>query len=140
MAIAKKLMDHKIRQAKWALREKIAAKLRELTQTQRDSAGAQARALLSRTQVWHESRSVLFYAPLPGELDTWGLLEKALADGRTVGLPRFDTETDSYIACRIEDLAADIVAGRFGIREPAARCTRLAIKGLDLILAPGVAF
>src|SRR5260221_421467 len=126
------LMDSRIEQDKKAMRREIAAKLKALTPEQRESAGAQARALLAGKRVWEEARSVLFYAPLPGELDIWALMEKAQGAGKTVGLPRFDAETDSYMPCRVEDLAGDLEEGRFGIREPAAHCTRLPINGLDL--------
>jgi 5-formyltetrahydrofolate cyclo-ligase len=133
-------MDNRIEQGKRAMRREVAAKLRELTPAKRENASDHARALLEGQRVWQEARAVLFYAPLPYELDVWGLVEKALAAGKTVGLPRFEAETESYIPCRVENLAEDIEEGRYGIREPAGRCARLAINGLDLILAPGVAF
>ena len=133
-------VDNRIQQTKAVMRREIAAKLKELTPTRRESASGLARALLQGQRVWREARSVLFYAPLPHELDVWALMEKALAGGKTVGLPRFEAETGSYIPCSIENLARDLQEGRYGIREPAGRCGRLAINGLDLILAPGVAF
>ena len=133
-------MDDSIQQTKVALRGEIGARLRELTPAKREDAGGRARVLLEGQRVWREAKSVLFYAPMAQELDVWALLGQALAAGKTAGLPRFDAETDSYVACRVQDLARDLEEGRFGIREPAARCARLPIKVLDLILAPGVAF
>ena len=44
------------------------------------------------------------------------------------------------MVCQVGDLEADIVTGRFGIREPRTGCARLSLKRLDLILVPGIAF
>ena len=68
------------------------------------------------------------------------LVADSLAAGKTVALPRFDSATNRYAACRIENLFGDIKAGRFGIREPADHCVALELKRLDLVLVPGVAF
>jgi 5-formyltetrahydrofolate cyclo-ligase len=83
---------------------------------------------------------VLFYAPLPGELDLWPLAADALAGGKTVALPRFVPARRSYIACQVQDLERDLEPGHFGIREPGARCPPILLNGLDLLLVPGVAF
>jgi 5-formyltetrahydrofolate cyclo-ligase len=77
---------------------------------------------------------------MPGELDVWPLLLEALADGKTVALPRYDPPTQSYIACRIRNPAEDVAAGYWGIREPNARCAAECVDQSDLILVPGVAF
>ncbi len=83
---------------------------------------------------------VLFYAPLPEELDVWQLATKTLAAGKMVALPRFDSAKGTYVACRIQNLTSDLESGRFGIREPKANCPKLALNELDLVLVPGVAF
>jgi 5-formyltetrahydrofolate cyclo-ligase len=83
---------------------------------------------------------VLFYAPLPEELDVWPLLAGALAAGKTALLPRFIPEQNHYVACHITDALRDVRIGKFGIREPHEHCERIPLKRLDLILAPGIAF
>ena len=77
---------------------------------------------------------------MPDEIDLLPLLERALAEGKTVALPRFVPETGVYAAGRITDLARDCAPGKLGILEPAARCTPFALKLLDLALVPGVGF
>lgn len=126
--------------AKQALRRQISARLKGMSADARAAASAQACALLERQSLWHSARSILFFAPLPGELDVWPLLPDALAAGKTVALPRFDAATRTYCACRIEDLAADLTAGQFGIREPAPHCAANLLNSLDFILVPGIAF
>jgi 5-formyltetrahydrofolate cyclo-ligase len=126
--------------AKLALRREAAARLRAMGPAEREAASAQARQLLASRPEWRAAESVLFYAPMAGELDVWPLLGEALAAGRRVGLPRFDPATGAYLACEVRDPALDLARGHFGIREPAARCPAFSLKWLDLILVPGVAF
>jgi 5-formyltetrahydrofolate cyclo-ligase len=122
------------------LRARLRARLRDIPAPRRERDSAQARALLARQRVWLEARAVLFYDPRPDELDLLPLLEQALAEGRTAALPRFIPETGRYAACRIEDFSRDCAPGRFGLREPAARCPIFPLNRLDLALVPGVGF
>ena len=125
---------------KSALRSEIRAALTQLSPAERATASQQARALLEKQTIWREAKTILFYAPLPEELDVWSLLLDAIAAGKTALLPQFDAEQNHYVACQIIDAARDVARGRFGIREPAAHCARMSLKRLDLMLIPGVAF
>ena len=133
-------MSATIQQTKAALREEIGTRLKMLPLVERAAASAQARALLAAQAVWQSARSVLFFAPLPGELDVWPLLPDALAMGKQIALPIFDRRLKNYTACIIEDPEADLHVGHFGIREPNTYCERLTSNRVDLILVPGVAF
>ena len=86
------------------------------------------------------AHTVLFFAPMPDELDVWPVLELSLALGVNCALPFFDAEKKTYGAKLLKNLAADIVAGKFGVREPAASCPEIPLGQFDLILVPGVAF
>ena len=96
--------------------------------------------LLSQQESWRAAGSVLFYAPLGNELDIWPAVALALVGGKVVCLPRFDESTQSYVACRVEDLQADLREGRYGIREPLQRCNALALNRLDFALVPWRSF
>ena len=133
-------MQNSIREAKQALRSQVSARLKQMEPGQRAAASARARALLASQALWKTAQWVLFFAPLPEELDVWPLLTEALSAGKRVALPRFVAENRSYEACQIEDVKSDVQTGHFGIREPASRCARLRSTRLDLILVPGVAF
>ena len=97
-------------------------------------------ALCFAGRLWHEAQSILFYAPMVGELDVWPLLEQALAAGKTAALPRWEAATKAYVACQVRDPVQDVRTGHYGIREPAPRCAGDVLNRLDLILVPGVAF
>lgn len=129
-----------IQEAKQALRRQVRAALARLGPEERAAGAAQARARLAAQPRWQAAQWVLFFAPLPQELDVWPLLLEALAAGKNVALPRFAAATQAYEICGIQDAAADLIVGRFGIREPGPRCARLAARRLDLILVPGIAF
>ena len=86
------------------------------------------------------AHTILFFAPLPDELDIWPMLELSLALGTTCALPFFDPEKNLYGAKQLEKLATDIVIGKFSVREPAANCAEIPLNQFDLVLVPGVAF
>jgi len=122
------------------LRKRMRAILTAMPTALQQEASSQALALLGQQKRWKESKSILFYAPLPGELDVWPLLVEALAAGRTVALPRFISQKNLYAICPIADFTTDLEIGHFGVREPAAHCQPMAIYRLDFVLVPGVAF
>jgi len=77
---------------------------------------------------------------LAGELDVWPLVGEAIRQGKTAVLPRYSRALDGYVACQVKDLATEVRAARFGIREPVEACGEIAINRLDLVMVPGVAF
>ncbi len=121
------------------LRRQVRTRLSTLTHAQRTQASSQARSILLQQKIWQQARSVLFFAPLPEELDVWPLLENALSQRKAVAFPKFDPAGMKYQACLVRDLSADLHIAKFGLREPAPHCTEL-IKQLDVVLVPGVAF
>jgi 5-formyltetrahydrofolate cyclo-ligase len=86
------------------------------------------------------ARTILFFAPLPDELDVWPVLELSLALGTICALPFFDAEKNHYGARALKNLKTEIVAGKFDVREPAASCAEIPLNQFDLILVPGMAF
>lgn len=126
--------------AKQQLRRQIREKLKTIPASDKQSLSRQAAELLSLQSRWQQAKSILFHAPIPGELDLWGLVSEALNSGRTVALPRFVAEDNLYIVCEIDNLDGDLQPGQFGIREPSEDCRQISLNRLDLILVPGVAF
>jgi 5-formyltetrahydrofolate cyclo-ligase len=121
------------------LRRQVGEWLSGMTDAQRHEASSRARSRLDQQKLWQQARSILFFAPLPRELDIWPLLEAALLEGKTVGLPRFDPALKTYRACRIQHPSGDVQIGNLGIREPGPDCGELPTH-LDIILVPGMAF
>jgi 5-formyltetrahydrofolate cyclo-ligase len=133
-------MNAEIKSIKSSLRARLRARLAEVPAARRAENSARARQLLARQAVWRRAKTVLFYAPLPDEVDLLPLLAQALAEGKSVALPRYQDHTGGYSASRIEDYSRDCAPGKFGIVEPAPRCVAMPLNRLDLALVPGVGF
>lgn len=86
------------------------------------------------------AHTILFYAPMPDELDVWPLLEKLLKTNVICALPAFDAATQSYSARRVTNLETDIFTGKFGVSEPSPECEAVPLNRFDLVLVPGMAF
>lgn len=133
-------METVLHTKKAALRKQIHTVLQKISPASRATTSAQICARLKEQPFFQTATAVLFFAPLPGEADAWLLLEETLAAGKTAALPRFDPPEQGYVACRVQNLRTEIVAGQFGIREPRPGCAEIPFGRLDLILVPGVAF
>jgi 5-formyltetrahydrofolate cyclo-ligase len=129
-----------MRDLKASFRFAVREKLKLISPTQREHDSARARTILEQQPIWHQSQTILFFAPLPDELDIWPSLPVALAIGKQVFLPRFLCATNSYTACEVKIPDSDLSLGKFGIREPSETCPQIPLNRLDLLLVPGVAF
>ena len=123
---------------KTELRAKMRAALAAVTPTVRMAASIEVCDRL-RTQMPCAS-AILFFAPLPDELDVWPLLEESIALGTTCALPFFDAGSQHYGARQIKNPTREIVTGKFGVREPGSSCEEISLEKFNLILVPGVAF
>lgn len=126
--------------SKTPLRAEIRRRLEKMAPEQRAGGSLRACSLLEKQRVWQRAQSILFYAPMRLEIDIWPLLRDSLAAGKRAALPRFDVRSQQYDACVIRNLPHDLVAGQFGIREPAQHCSSLEMEQFELVLVPGVAF
>jgi 5-formyltetrahydrofolate cyclo-ligase len=127
-----------INKLKTDLRAKMRTALAAVTPTVRMAASIEVCDRL-RTQMPSAS-AILFFAPLPDELDVWPLLEESIALGTTCALPFFDADKQHYGARQIKNPTREIVTGKFGVREPAPGCEEIPLEKFNLILVPGVAF
>jgi 5-formyltetrahydrofolate cyclo-ligase len=127
-------------EAKAELRQKMRARLKNLTAAERAVGATLICERMLAQDFWKSARVVLLFAPLPDEVDVWPLVTAALAEGKTVALPRFDTAENHYVTTRVSDLDHDLVPGAFGIREPAPECLEIPLAKIDVALVPGMAF
>jgi 5-formyltetrahydrofolate cyclo-ligase len=122
---------------KIALRLEMRAALEKISPAVR---AVESIELCARLEVQMQSAgTILFFAPMTDELDVWPLLEKFLAIGKVCALPYFHPIEKMYGARQITDLAADIVSGKFEVREPSESCKEILLEKIDLALVPGMA-
>lgn len=129
-----------IRQEKVALRQAVLAR--------RDAADAGSRSRNSRiitkklcAQPGYRAASVVAaYASFGSEFDTAEFLARILADGKQLLLPRINRDMRALELRHVVDPDADLIAGVWGIREPALRCPVISPIAVQFMLVPGVAF
>ena len=125
---------------KGSLRTYYSKLLRE--QNQEDVA---RKSRLIAEQFWQlpviqKAHSILFYASMPGEVDTWAMIEKACFLGKRVALPIVEKDQRKLIPALISSME-DVHKGTYGIAEPHFDPDKvIALKDLDAVIVPGLAF
>ena len=78
--------------------------------------------------------------PFGSEWDTRPLLAAAVAQGKSVAVPRVNNASRMLELYAITDPDRDVAPGFSGIPEPRAHCFPIVVAAVDWILVPGVAF
>ncbi|MBO5706032.1 MAG: 5-formyltetrahydrofolate cyclo-ligase [Bacteroidaceae bacterium] len=87
--------------------------------------------------LWRAAGTVLLYHPLPGEVDTTMLLDKAVLMGKRVLLPKVEGDE---LELRIYT-PDSLQSGAYGIMEPSGEVFPVdSYHEIDLAVIPGVAF
>lgn len=123
---------------KAALRKELAARRNALPDRE-----AKSRAIEKQVMALPEylkADRLLLYLSTGSEVDTWGLLEKALCHGKAVFAP-LCLDGECHMAFYRVKSREDLKKGRFGIWEPdPAACPPLEEPAGALCLVPGLAF
>jgi len=120
------------------LRKEIRARLEKISPAVRIAESIELSARLEAQL--QSAHTILFFAPMTDELDIWLLLQKKLEAKKICALPYFNSNAQIYSARRVLNLENDVVAGKFGIREPGANGEEIPLDKFDLVLVPGLAF
>ncbi len=91
---------------------------------------------------YRQAQTVLGYLNFGAELAAELWVQRSLADGKRVLLPRVNRASKHLDLYQVLDLQHDVAPGMWGIREPVVeRCIKEEALGtVDFILLPGVAF
>ena len=125
--------------------EKKAPLRRELLARRDALPGREERSRAIQRQVlalpeYRRARRLLLYLSQGSEVDTWPLLDRALAQGRAVYAPRCLDGQGNMAFYRVFS-REDLAPGRFGLWEPLQeRCPLLTEWEGALCLVPGIAF
>jgi 5-formyltetrahydrofolate cyclo-ligase len=131
-----------LQEKKAQIRRDVIALRDALDPAERAAASAAIRARLAALPQVSGARTVLAFAAFGSEVDLDPLLDNLIARGVGVFLPFVVGFSPPELGiARVKDLRADLVPGRFGIREPdPARRREARSDRLDVVIAPGVAF
>ena len=128
-----------IQAMKRTVRQRIIADRAALTQDERAHLSREITARLLRLDAYREANTVLGYMNFGAEFESDSWVRQALNDGKTLLLPKVNTETRKLDLYRVTDVDTQLVPGAFGIREPQS-CAAAKLEEADFILLPGVAF
>lgn len=129
-----------ITEQKTAIRQQYRVLSKSLLPEQLSAASEDLRSNLVGSPYWQQAQRILMFYPLVDEPDIAPLLDFGLRTGKLIALPRYNSSQGVYEAAQIQNMAEDLVPGRFGVREPSRNCPSLPLNQLDLTLVPGIAF
>ncbi len=127
--------------AKAALRTAVKARRDALSPATRAALSARITTRLLELESYRAAESVLAYMPFGSEFDTRALINHALAQGKTLLLPRVERDSRSLTLHVVKDLECDLQPGVWGIPEPRPeRTSFIQVYDFNWILVPGLAF
>ena len=92
------------------------------------------RDALTALACWKSAGTVLLFAPLPDEPDTFVLPR----DGKRFCYPRY--HADRGYEAALADVPDELLPGKFGVLEPTPEALEVLASEVDLVLVPGMAF
>jgi 5-formyltetrahydrofolate cyclo-ligase len=88
-----------------------------------------------------DASCIMIYLDCRSEVQTGGLVVRALADGKRVAVPVTDKANRLLTPSLIADFPGDLQPGPWGIPEPKPQAVRpLDPTVLDIVIAPGIGF
>jgi 5,10-methenyltetrahydrofolate synthetase len=125
---------------KKALRQQMIARRDAIAAAERARLAERFTEKLAAMPQYREARSVLATMAIGSEWSTLAFIERALADGKRVVLPRVSEPPRHLELHAVADLARDLKPGVWDIPEPdPARCPRVAFSEVDFALVPALA-
>ena len=123
------------------LRNKLRDILKTIPASARKRKSDKIIAKLIRTAAFKRAGNLMTYVAMKDEVETRGLILKALAVGKNVFVPRLQPKKGKMVAVRIERLEGKLKKGTYGILEPGMNRYRVADPGqLQLAVVPGLGF
>ena len=129
--------EERFKAEKREMRRCVSAAIGRMSAEEQTERSIRAQKRLIEMPQFTESRTVLLYYSLPGEIETCGLISHALYVGKRVALPRTCPETHAMEALQIRGLATDLFCGPYGVKEPRDGLPIIVAGEIDLVAVPG---
>lgn len=127
-----------IMQNKQALRQELLARRKSMPKAVKQGIEAQMQAHILADAVFQAAKVVSFYVSMPLEWDTRELIACALAQGKTVCVPRCEKGGLMHMH-QIDALGQAAQVSGFGVCEPAASRPLMKPRDIDCMLVPALA-
>ena len=125
---------------KTQLRKALLEKLLSLTKEEVKRRSKNVEKTLSELPIYKNSKVIMAYYPLKGEVDFLEMIRKDLGTKRFC-FPVIDMAQNLIFPFEVTNLDQDFVTGPYGIKQPhTERTKKLDIKQIDLIIVPGLAY
>ena len=124
---------------KKALRKEILTKRSILDAVEKEE---KDRKILDRfydSNYYREAKNIFIYISYDSEINTKGIIKKALRDNKKIYVPRTEFKTRLMDAVEITSLN-NLIESEYGILEPSVEEPHIDPNEIDLIVVPGVAF
>ena len=124
---------------KKALRKEILTKRSILDAVEKEE---KDRKILDRfydSNYYREAKNIFIYISYDSEINTKGIIKKALMDNKKIYVPRTEFKTRLMDAVEITSLN-NLIESEYGILEPSVEEPHIDPNEIDLIVVPGVAF
>ena len=87
------------------------------------------------SRFFKESSVIMAYMPIQNEIRTDLLIERSIASGKTILLPRIK-DAETMEAVPIQSLGSDLIKGYMGIMEPDPSIPAANPQTIDLVILP----
>ncbi len=126
---------------KQQLRIKMKQQLSSQSRDNREAASKEIAVRLFDSDEFKQAKIIMFYAGTDSEVNTEGMIKRALSAGKTIVLPVAKEEDKKLIASQIIDFDKELKLGPYGILEPEEEYVREIDKEkIELVIVPGLAF
>jgi len=122
------------------IRKAMIAARSEIEEAERMEISTQLQEQLYQTDLWKNAETIGVYLSVGKEWDTRDIVERALAQGKNIVVPKTIPDSKELVFYQLED-ASQTVAGHFGLEEPDVDKTTPVNKNeIDLLIVPGLVF
>lgn len=130
-----------IKEEKKKLRKLILTKLKEHDSSSREVKNNNIVKKIVVNRFFNEAKTVMFYAAMTYEVDTFQVMQIAFQRKKRVVLPLMDTKKRDLMPCEIRSYEQETHLCEYGFREPNDTCRgNIAISEIDVIFVPGLCF
>lgn len=98
------------------------------------------RNMLFQTKEYKACETLFIYISIGGEVDTHEIINKSLALGKRVFVPKVNRNTKDMNAIQIDSINDLVEVPPFNILEPKENSKVISEDSIDLIIVPGLAF
>ena len=122
------------------LRLRILTLLRNQKEEERLEKSRAVQAKLFEMAEFKKFKTIFFYMPFDGEVDTLNMIKLAKKLGKKIGLPRILRRGKKFLPVFVESFG-QLEKGPYGIQQPkAAEDNIMDLRNIDMVVVPGLAF